>query len=125
MPGDPTDLDALMQAYRDLDDEKFHDTIEALRARLAPTTHADDEVAIDNLTYAAACGDHIATRACVEGLRRRLAELRARAEAAERALAECRAKTIDECAALIDRWDAPENAANLIRKLKTKEPRDA
>lgn len=82
MPSD-TDLDALMQAYRDLDDEKFHDTIEALRARLAPTTHADDEVAVDNLTYAAESGDHIATRACAEGLRRRLADLRARAEAAE------------------------------------------
>lgn len=59
---------------------------------------------------------------------REIEALRARAEAAEKALAECRATTIEECAAAIESahvWiGAQDFAADLIRALKTKEPRD-
>ena len=109
----------------------------ALRARLAPTTHADDEALIESLLEADTYGPTTADAdKAKRKVLRRLAELRARAEAAERALAECRDKTIeDACAALkaqqamlIDvGCDGPvvnafSSAMGVIRALKTKEP---
>lgn len=81
----------------------------------APAPHADDEALIDNIRDGLS-DDTYNYRGQIrrydddlEALSQRLAELRARAEAAEAALAECRDRTIEECAA-IARGRAERNA---------------
>ena len=109
-----TDLDALIREHREAaqfavttenhKDGALEDLAAAeasLRARLAPT-HADDEMLIDNIRDGLS-DDTFNYRGQIRryadelaALSQRLAELRARAEAAEAALKECRAKTIEE-----------------------------
>lgn len=137
MPSDQTDLDALIERYRlaavEEDGlrqygnavtykpakEELDAAEAALRARLAPPTHADDEAQADtdlNILDIRALDRRWSRRYSID-----TREMRARAETAERALAECRAKTIEECAQEGGYFGGDEVRA-AIRALK-KEPR--
>lgn len=153
------DLDALIAKYRmavivyttefklpgTIERQRDVDEAEAvLRARLAPTPHADDDAALDAYrdavteyveaaaendlnTGTKAMGDCLVTRADLE---RRLCDLRARAEAAEAKLTQTvaalkEAEPVVRMVALTDADPTYAETHRLVKNvLKTKEPTD-